>query len=305
VFADAPLFRSLASLHRAGVAWPEALASAAGSKPALRGVRDAVGRGAPLSEAFAPVVDPLDLALLRAGETTGGLEAALDRIADRHEAARAERSARLGALAYPVLIAHVAALLLPLPDLIQGRVLPAFGWSAAVLVPLYALLFSLRPGRRLRSADAHPGVRMPRARGPGRGAVEEADARALTALADLTEGGVMPGEALPLAVAAGSGGRVAWDLYRAVAAVRDGQPLASAWKATPPEHREALKVAEQAGELGPAARRLAARLRDDVAWRRKRLAALLPVVVILFVGALVGWRVISFYSQVYGGLARM
>lgn len=296
------VFRSLASLHRAGVPWPQALASAAGTDMQLRGVQQALSDGAGLADAMAPVVEPLDLALLRAGEQTGGLEEALDRIAARHDADRVEEGKRRTALAYPVVMAHVAAVLLALPDLIAGRGLAGLVWSAAALAPVYLILWLTRRRAVRPGSHSHPGTRQPRANLVMRNAIEEADSRALTALADCYEGGVPINETLELVAAAGGGGRVAWDVYRAMPRVKDGIPLSACWHAIAPEHAEELRTAEEAGELGKTARHLAERLRFGVAMRRQKLASLLPLVVLLVIGGVIAVRVIGFYSDLYGNL---
>jgi general secretion pathway protein F len=300
--AHAPVFRSLAALHRAGVAWPEALASAAGNRPEWREARAALARGASLADALAPVVGPLDLAVLRAGEQTGALDAALDHIAERHDGERRAGGERRAALLYPVLVAHVAAVLLPLPDVVQGRPLDGLAWSAAVLLPLYVVLWVARRRLVRHATGAHPGVRMPHARGLWRNAVEEADARGLAALADCLDAGVPLDQTLALAVDAGLGGRVAWDLHRARPRVAEGVPLASCWQALPVERREELVVAEEAGELPAAARRQAERLRFDVEMRRRKVAAVLPLAVLLLVGGVIALRVIGFYLRMYANL---
>ncbi|MDJ0520659.1 MAG: type II secretion system F family protein [Planctomycetota bacterium] len=304
MFADASMFRSLASLHRAGVPWPQALASAAGGDPGWRGAEQALAGGAPLSEALAANVEPLERALLRAGEASGTLERALENIAQRKEDEVRMRGARRTALLYPVIMAHVAALLAGVPDLLQGRVGAAALWALGILLPLYAILWATRPRRVSADAPQHPGTRPPRAGLVLRNAIEEADARALGAFADCYEAGMRLDEALELSGRAGAGGRVAFDLYRARPRVADGAALHTAWHALPEEHARELRAAEESGELGQTMRHLAARLSFQVEMRRKRFSSVLPLVVLLVVGAIVGYRVISFYADVYSGLGQ-
>ncbi len=301
----AQVFRSLASLHRAGVPWPQAMASAAGSSMQLQGVQQALQDGVGLSEAMAPVVEPLDLALLRAGEHTGGLDEALDHIAARHDAESMEAGRRKTTLVYPVVLAHVAAVLLALPDLIAGNGLAGLVWTAAALGPVYLILWLTRPRSVAPGSHAHPGTRMPKTNLIMRNAIEEADSRGLTALADCDEGGVPLNETLELVASAGGGGRVAWDVYRAMPRVADGVPLSACWNAIPLEMQEELRTAEEAGELGKSARNLATRLRFGVQMRRQKMASLLPLVVLLVVGGVIAWRVIGFYSNIYGNLPGM
>jgi type II secretory pathway component PulF len=295
----AGLYRALASLHRAGVAWPQAVRHAARGAPRWSSVADAVERGSSLADAVGGVVDPLDEALIRAGEADGSLESTFQALAERHETTRRQRRARTTALVYPVLVAHVAALLLPLPDLVQGRVGAALSWALGVLVPLHVgLLWMRRADRRL--ARRVPTGRPPEPRGT-RAAIEEADARALDALGRLYDAGVPLGDAIGLAMRAGWGGRAAADLGDARDRVARGEDLAGAWTRLPRDLATRLDGAERAGELGAAARQAASDLAFDAATRRERFARVLPVVVILLLGAVIAWRVLTFYAGVYAG----
>jgi len=302
VFADAPLYRSLASLHRAGVSWPQALASAGGGHARWLAAQQALASGASLAEALAPAVAPLDGALLRAGEASGTLEAALERIANRHEAEVRTAGQRRTALAYPVVVGHLAALLAGFPDAFRGDWGSALLWTAALLVPLYVLLWFTRPRRVQGNAAHHPGTRAPRAGTILRNAIEEADARALGAFADCYDAGLPLDETLDLACRAGTGGRVAFDFYRARPRVRDGEALHTAWSAVPEDVARELTVAEETGEIGQVARQIAARYQFGVEMRRKRFVAVLPVVILLVDGAVVAFRVITFYTHLYGNL---
>jgi general secretion pathway protein F len=300
------VYRSLAQLHQAGVGWPEALdAATASDAPRWAGARAALARGRPLAESLAPVLPPLDVAGLRAGEASGRLAEALTTLAERREAERRRDLERRASLAYPLVVAHVAALLLPLPDLVAGRTGAALGWAALVLVPLHLALWAGRAARRAAERDpAHGGGLLGALRTPA--AVEEADARGLTALAWLLDAGVPLLDALPLAARAGGGGRVAVDCVAAEAEVAAGRPIAPAFRRSPPEVTVPIATGEASGTLTDACRRAAQALSERATMRRRRFAALLPVAVTVVLGVVVGARVISFYSQAlrFGGLLR-
>jgi type II secretory pathway component PulF len=249
-----------------------------------------VARGVPPTEALADALPPLDLAGLRAGETAGRMDEGLDRLARLHEGEERRARERRSALAYPVLVSLVGALLLPVPDLVAGRVGGAVLWFLVGLVPAALLVATEVAGARGRGPLA------------GRAAVEEADARALRALAWLADAGVPPAEALPLAGRAGAGGRAARDLARAAEEVARGGPMAPAWREVPPEIASALATGERTGSLSPALERSAEALDDLAAARRRRFAAILPVVVMLVVGGIVAARVLSFYAGYFSRL---
>jgi type II secretory pathway component PulF len=304
--SDAAFFRSLAELHRAGIAWPEAVRTAGGGDARWDAAVQALGRGAPLSDALGEAVDPLDRALLRAGEQDGSLERVLRDVSEHHEAARRRRGRRTASLAYPLLVAHVAALLLPLPDLLQGRPGAALLWGLAALVPTWTFLLLLRRAdRRERPRPGETGPPPAPAQGPlSRNRVEAADARGLEAFGRLLSAGVPLGSALDHAVRAGWGGRAAVDLAGARERLPAGGALAAGWRSLPPGVARRLAAAETAGALGEEARRVAEELDLAVDLRRQRAAAVLPVVATLVLGALVALRVLSFYGALYGNLAR-
>jgi general secretion pathway protein F len=290
----ATVYRGLAAFHRAGAGWSEALAAVATGDPAWREARAAVDAGRSFSDAMAPHVPGLDHALLRAGEVSGHLERSLEDLAERHAEEHRRRGQRRAALAYPFLLAHLGALLLPFPDLVRGQVGAALGWALLPLVPVYAVLLLGRLARRGAGPLPH--------RAPWTNTVEEHDASALDALGTLYDAGVPLLEALPLARAAGPRGRAAEDLARAESRVREGLDLAGAWRALPPPVSSGLVVAERTGSLGRECRAAAQKLAFDVEMRRTRTAARLGPLMVLVLGVIVGLRVIAFYASAFQSL---
>ena len=296
----AVVYRNLAQLHGAGVSWPESLHAAAPHEDARWAQAGAaLARGDNPSAALAPLVPPIDRAALRAGEASGRMEDALKALAIRHDDEDRRARERRTALTYPVFVAHVAAVLLPFPDLIAGRPFTAFLWSAAVLVPTYTL-FGV--ARRVRRAQER-GEGLPS--GPlaalvrTRAFVEEADARAIAAYGWLHDAGVPPLEALPLASAAGTGGRAADDLRDAMVAVHAGRPLADAWRRVPSMVSSSLTTGESTGHLGEACRTVSASLAESASHRRQRFAALVKPIGVLLLGVVIGARVISYYLAAF------
>ncbi len=76
------------------------------------------------------------------------------------------------------------------------------------------------------------------------------------------------------------------------------------WRRLPDAVRARLVAAEETGTLTAACRQGAAWLDSTAAARRKRTAALLPPILMLVIGAIVAWRVISFYAQAYSSLGK-
>jgi type II secretory pathway component PulF len=302
------VYRNLASLHGAGIPWPEAVDSAASGDARFAQARAMLAQGTAVSTAFeaAGIAEPLDVAALRAGETSGRMEAALTALAVRHETEDRVRRERRASIAYPIFLLHAAALLMPVPDLIAGRVGAALSWAAIALVPLYGVFLLVALARRAAKRDpslARAGWARPFL---GRAWIDEADARALSALGWLYEAGVPLDAAIPLARRAGDGGRVAADLADAGRSVAARRPMSEGgWRSVPESIRSRLINAETTGTLGKACAEGAAWLESSAAARRKRFAAVLPPVVMLLVGGIIAWRVISFYASYFSRVSKM
>ncbi len=295
------VLRSLSQLHGAGVGWPEALHTSLGrrgapgeSGDAWDGAIAAVRAGSPLSVALCDLVPAVDRAGIRAAESSGRMEELLARLARRHEELDRRRLAERGTLAYPVFMAHLVAFIAMIPDLFVGNTVRALFWALSILVPTHLFLWSRR---RLRRADeSGEAVSGWLASLRTKAAVEEADARSLTALAWLHEAGVPPLESLPLAAASGHGGRVSADLVDAYNEVSAGRPIHGAWSRIPSDLRSALVTGETTGRLGEACERSARSLDESAAHRREVAFARLKPITVLVLGIFVGYRVISYYA---------
>lgn len=302
----AEVYRSLSILHGAGIPWPESVARATELEdPRWQRAHDELSRGVAPSEALAEVLPPVDLAGVRAGEVSGRLEENLKALARRHEVADRRERETASAAWYPLIVAHLGALLLPLPDLVAGQPARGLRWSLAILLPVYAFLLARRLARRAAERPPAPGRRHGLLRlFLSKAAVLEADARSLTALGWLHDAGVPLLEAVPLAAGAGAGGRIAADLVTAEEAVRDGRPLATAWREAPDEVRGSLVTGESTGRLAEACAHGATLLEELAAFRRAKTLALLKPLAILVIGLIVGARVIAFYAAALSGIGR-
>ena len=289
-------YRRLAALHRAGVPWPTAVDDVLGPEASAR-----ARLGAPVHMLLGDV-SPLDRALLEAGEATGQLEPTLERLAFRHEALARSRASSLSTLAYPLVLAHVGAVLIAVPDILAGHPWAGLRWSALLAVPVWLLVAFVRgvlgPGR-----SSSPGA-APQLHWWNAGRVLDADQAALLALADAHDAGLPLDRAAQLAAEAGAGGRVASDLRLGAAHVVAGRPLATAWNATPPSIRHELVSGEHAGDLAAACRHGAARFLDDAQSWRSRFQSLVPIIAILLIGGVIAVRVLGYYANIYEQLNR-
>lgn len=133
----AACIRTLGTTLRCGVPLSSALRSSAGMTRSarLRGVFESVGEAVGLGQrvapsfAASPLIDPLVVGLVRAGEESGALDAMLVRAAEHLEAEVAASTATLAAVVEPALI------------LVLGCIIAAI--VAAVLVPLYSTIGSI------------------------------------------------------------------------------------------------------------------------------------------------------------------
>jgi len=314
--------RQLATLVAAGVPLAEALADAAeqAEQPALaRALTVAHARvceGQPLADALAAtprVFPPLFHELVRAGEASGALPAVLARLADHTDATAAARARLRAALTYPAVMTAATAVVLAfllawvVPQVTQlfaetGARLPLATrvlagatslvgrtWWAVLLAGAGAAWaggrWAATPVARARLDAAL--LRVPLA---GRLVRKAAMARLARTLATLLAGGV-PLEAA-LGIAAGVlGNRALADAVGAAReAVRQGQALAPALRATgafPPLLVRLVGVGERGGALAPALERAAAAHEGEVAAAVATLTALVEPALIIVMGGVV------------------
>ena len=291
-------------MHRAGIAWPEAVRTVVGADPRFAETMHKLGTGGSISDAFRDVVDPLDAALIAAGERDGSLERTFDEMAVAHESRTRERRERTTRQLYPLVLGHVAAFMMAAPNLLQRDITGALFWAVLILVPIWAwILIGRRIDRLSRPGiETGPPHRPLPPLGPLLSRTEEADARALEALGRLYDAGVPIGDAVALAQRAGWGGRVALDLEDAKARIGRGEDLAPAFTHTPPEIVRQVAAGEQTGSLGHALLHAADDLRFGVGTRRKRTAQVLPIVLMLIVGGIIAIRLFAFYGGYFARL---
>lgn len=143
-FAKEQFFHGFAQLLRSGIPVPRALESlgkgrgrsAVAARTASGSYRDGLS-GALATAGF----EELDCDLVAAGEQTGRLEEALERLAEYHGSVAAARKRMVAQSIYPFFIIHLAALLLSIPRAILGDGLTSYLASVAgILGPVYLLI---------------------------------------------------------------------------------------------------------------------------------------------------------------------
>ncbi len=208
-------YGQMATLLRAGIPLSRILHQLVTTPldPTLRQVtrrlQSELDHGATWIEAFTAVprwAPPFDLALIEAGERAGRLDDAFDTLA-RHHRARADNLRRiLSSSAYPLLVFHLAAFIIPIPALVGGGSFAAYLFqSFGTLGAVYGLVGGIlwagsgQRGEAWRSMVERLTVRIPVV-GPARSAL--ALSRLARALEALLSAGVVVTEAWPIAARA-------------------------------------------------------------------------------------------------------
>jgi len=325
--------RNVATLLSAGVPLDRALAFTAqhashdGLAEAVRQARRAVQEGASLADALARhprYFDPLFVAMVSAGESSGALEIVFDRLSEHLEEGAELRSQVRTALLYPALMAVVGCIGL---GVLLGFVIPRFagiladvggtlpvstrlllaastvltkGWWAWLVLAAaaaYALPQVLaRPETRRRWHAA-------RLAWPWLGDLElkYATAQFARTLGLLLKSGVPALPALRIARASVTNLIVQAGVDRAAGALAEGSALAPALAGTlPPLALQMIAVGEESGRLEELCLRVADSYDGEVRRALRTGVALLEPALILAFGALVGFVALAMLQAIYG-----
>lgn len=331
----ADLVAELAALVGAGLTLDRALSvvAEAGARAKTRALvhrlRDRVVGGAPLSaamEAEAPVFGRFAIAAVRAGEASGQLDGALERLAGEMARQRAVGESVKSALVYPAILLAVAALsvvlllvfVLPRFEVIfrqAGADLPVatavvlglagvvrgYGWLG--LLGMIAVWLGARAALRDPAARLAWDRRVARLPLAGPLAVRLSVERTARALALLLKHGVALPVALEIAAEAAGNRAVAAAFAAAAQRVRDGQALAPSLGESgliPAKAVELVAVGEQTGRLDDMLATVASLYAREVEVALKRLVVVIEPVLILFLGVLVAGMIFPVLAAVVG-----
>lgn len=313
--------RQLATLLGAGVPLLSALSAMteqvehARLKSVLGGIRDRVNQGASLADSLAAsdAFPDLYIALTRAGEAGGALEAVLARLADYLEGQVRLRNRVVSIMIYPalmfgfacVVVAILVTVVLPqittlleslnaeLPlatRLIIGLSYFARDWWWAILGVLGAIGFGIRTFLSTeagRTSYDRLKLRLPVA---GRTVRLLAIARFTRTLSTLLSGGLPIVRALEISKHVSNNRILARAIDAARESVTEGAPLARPLRASgefPPVVIHMIEVGEQSGELESMLERVAHSYEEQVETAVTRLTALLEPLLILLMVAIV------------------
>jgi len=287
-------YHNLATMLEAGVPARKALATVvAGLRGGLAGdfryLGEAMGGGMSPSQAMAsrPArFPPFDVLMVQAGETSGLLGQAFHDLSQSYAFRRRLRQTIVSGLAYPVMLYHAAAFLLPLSAMflgglsVGGYLLAVVRFLAALYVPagiVVAVIYLAPRGGGLRKVLDSIALQVPLL---GGALLRLGLGRFCAVFGSLLRAGVPITQALPLAAQACGNTAVARLLEGSVQSVRQGS---RAWQGfsgrLPRDFIAAWASGEESGNLDDVTARLAAGQAEDAKWRLGELAKWIPRII--------------------------
>ncbi|MBX3746838.1 MAG: type II secretion system F family protein [Verrucomicrobiae bacterium] len=319
--ARADVFHQLASSIGAGLPLIRTLRMLAGSPPAwglarpLTRVGDRLEEGATFGEALRSLgrwAPDFDIALLEAGEQSGRLDATCRVLSKAYrERAALSRKLILG-LAYPVLVFHVAFLILPIGDLVTlfhgGSVGGFLLGKALFFLPFYvATAFLVYASQGTHGRAWRSGLEAVAGLIPGLGRARRALvlARLSMALDALLNSGMTATRAWPMAAAASGSPALEREVQAWLPRLGEGE---SAGDILPersffPQHFSAIYAGgEMSGRTDEALARLTEHYQDEGLRWMTLASGTLTGVVYGAVLLIVAWQIVSFWMGFYGGI---
>lgn len=305
-------FRQVATMVKAGLSIGRSLEQASTStlEQLGRDLARLVEQGTPLSKAmrqFPQYFSYYETALVESGEQGGMLERSLLQLADYLERTLAFRRDLLSKLVYPLLIIHVGIFIPPLYLLVQYDVLTYVMATVSVFVSFWGfVLVSFLIWRALMNI---PALRqqfdtvilyVPLF---GQLAARLAMAKFLGCMAQLYEAGFLPTEAMKISASACGNSCLQSRLTSLSTLVDQGMPPSAALARLhmlPPVMMQLIATGEETGDTADMMRRTSVMMDEDAQYTLKKIMVILPVLMLLMMGFLVGVYVIHFYTHTLG-----
>ena len=298
-------------------------------KETLIAVRKDVEAGLPLSDALerhSKVFDPLFVAMVRAGETGGVLDSALLRVADQLEKAEALRRQVKSAMTYPTVIitfamAVVLALVTFLVPVFAG-VFEEFGGELPLITRVTVAASDFVKGfwylLIVGTAASIFGFRKFKKSPKGREILQRAMLKAPMKIGDIVQKvalarwsrtfSALITAGVPLLAALDIVGKTAGNVVveqamsKVVESVKSGGTIAGPLKESsvfPSMVGHMVGVGEETGALDAMLSKIADFYEDQVAAAVKSLTAIIEPIMIIVVGAIVGFIVIAMYMPMF------
>jgi type IV pilus assembly protein PilC len=296
----AVFFRQLSTMVQSGLPVSRAVhtASQQGMEGIGKEMASAIDHGSTLAEALAKFpyhFDRYEVAMAKAGETAGQLDRQLMELAKSAEASWALGKSIAGKLVYPVIVLHGAIFLPPLFLLVKDGPAAYFSTVLTILLPLYFVLgttvlsyrFFRTHGGPRRLLD-HFLARLPIVGTPMKLA---ARIRFFEALGNLVEAGFLPDQAIPLSAEACGNYWLRDQVMETWKVMGHDHPMSEVLrrsKAFSSVELGLIVSGEEAGRLASTLKKASESLRPDFEAHVHRLATVLPVMLLLAVGGIVG-----------------
>lgn len=314
-------YHQLAQLTAAGVPLLAALRHLEQNPPARRyrkpihRLRAGLEDGAVFSEALQRSglsLPAFDLALVRAGETSGRFEQCCRVLADTYAQRAAMARTTLLGLAYPVLLIHAAVFIMPFPDLfLSGNWQVFMKQTLGVLALPYALVFAFLLAGQGRHGEGWRGfVEAVVGAVPvlGRARRELALSRLALLLEALLSAGLPIDRAWEMAVDGSGSPRLRRAAAKWPAQIEEGltpAELVRRSRAFPEMFANLYGSGEISGKLEDTLRRLHAYYLDEGGRRMKLFSRAFPFLVYLVIVAFIALKVLSFWWSHYNNLLNL
>lgn len=314
----AVFYRAFATMIKSGMTLVQAMSSLS-RQSANRRLRSIAAEVLPivrdgglLSDAFAryPWIFPeLHINMLRAGETGGRLDAMLESLAQYTEREHSVRQRLRLATLYPKILILAVIFIPSLPILVLQGFWPYFNATLRHILPLVGILLVLWVAYRILYQVK--GVRyaldllklcIPKI---GKMVRMLALSKFYRVLASMYAAGVPLSQGVLYAADSCNNWFLARRLRRAVPVVEEGGPVADALRRTgvlPPMALDMLSTGEQTGNIDGMLEKAAEYTENEAEVAMTQSTVVAGVLLLLAVGAYIGWFVIQFYVRQYSGI---
>lgn len=306
-------FRQLSTMVSSGLTIDRAVSTAGvGVLPEAQRIAQKFLTGRTLSQCFSDyphLFSEYDVAIVATGETSGTLDTQLKVLAGELEQTHKLVQTLKAKLFYPVFVAHMAVFIPPLVLLVKDGPQAYFQLVLSTLLPIYLVMGIGYLGYRLGSSTGtfRYVIDTLLAWVPVLGGVLKVLAltRFVRALSHLVEAGTLPYHAFQVAARACGNGWVRSRLYSAYRKLGQDRRL-SEWMELsllfPPTVVSLVASGEETGQMGPMVAKAAEILEMEYQSKVSLVMTLLPVLMLVAVGALVGFRVVKMMMEIYAPL---
>lgn len=311
----AVFFRQLATMVNSGLPVGRAVATASQSGlPRLgKEISSLVDNGSRLSEAMARYpfhFSKYEIALVRAGETSGQLDRQLNELATSSESNWQMSKKISSKLLYPVIVAHSVVLLPPLFLLVKDGLQAYLKATLGILIPAYLIIGTLivvyrmfrhqgGPRRLMDNVLSH----LPWLSAPVRSG---ARIRFLSTLSSLIEAGFLPSQAVPLAADSCDNYWLRDRILRAYEKVGKEAPVSQIMQLSGSFESFELGLVvsgEESGSFASSIKRAADNLRPEYEAQIHRLMTILPLMLLFVVGGMVAVVAVKTMTGIFAPIA--